>query len=318
MQILTNSLIPVNSMSQIANIYQKSNDYEQEFVQILAIFFNTLFKKHLSQFELFATAATPQNQQMQVQLSNMIICAHNYMLEISKIPNEIEIFKICLDYWCWLAQTLFFHEKQQTTTQIPAASQQSFGLMLSPAQNPTVVAPAQQASSRLQFYSKILSDLRVIFITRMAKPEEVIIVEDENGQIVKEYYKDVDSIQLYKTMKEGLIYLTNLDFADTENIMIERLHKQIVEAQNSLVSAANAPGPKKQKGNEEAKINWGNLNCLCWAIGSVSGSMDEKNEKQFLITVLRDLLNFCDDIKGKDNKAVIASNIMYVVGQYPR
>lgn len=26
----------------------------------------------------------------------------------------------------------------------------------------------------------------------------------------------------------------------------------------------------------------------------------------------------CEQKKGKDNKAIIASNIMYIVGQYPR
>ena len=33
---------------------------------------------------------------------------------------------------------------------------------------------------------------------------------------------------------------------------------------------------------------------------------------------LQDLLNLCEMKRGKDNKAVVASNIMYVVGQYPR
>ena len=46
--------------------------------------------------------------------------------------------------------------------------------------------------------------------------------------------------------------------------------------------------------------------------------MDEQQENQFLVTVIRDLLNLCEVTRGKDNKAVIASNIMYVVGQYPR
>lgn len=46
--------------------------------------------------------------------------------------------------------------------------------------------------------------------------------------------------------------------------------------------------------------------------------MDEQQENQFLVTVIRDLLNLCEKTRGKDNKAVIASNIMYVVGQYPR
>ncbi|GJS17218.1 protein exportin 1A, partial [Tanacetum coccineum] len=63
---------------------------------------------------------------------------------------------------------------------------------------------------------------------------------------------------------------------------------------------------------------WNNLNTLCWAIGSISGSMMEDQENRFLVMVIRDLLNLCEITKGKDNKAVIASNIMYVVGQYPR
>lgn len=33
---------------------------------------------------------------------------------------------------------------------------------------------------------------------------------------------------------------------------------------------------------------------------------------------MKTLLNLCEQKKGKENKAVVASNIMYVVGQYPR
>ena len=33
--------------------------------------------------------------------------------------------------------------------------------------------------------------------------------------------------------------------------------------------------------------------------------------------MIKDLLSLCDLKKGKENKAVVASNIMYVVGQYP-
>ena len=46
--------------------------------------------------------------------------------------------------------------------------------------------------------------------------------------------------------------------------------------------------------------------------------MHEEDEKRFLVTVIRDLLGLCEQKKGKDNKAIIASNIMYIVGQYPR
>lgn len=58
------------------------------------------------------------------------------------------------------------------------------------------------------------------------------------------------------------------------------------------------------------KLAWQSLNTLCWAIGSISGSMGEEQENRFLVTVIRDLLNLCEVTRGKDNKAVIASNIM--------
>ncbi|EGB03063.1 nuclear export factor CRM1, partial [Aureococcus anophagefferens] len=64
--------------------------------------------------------------------------------------------------------------------------------------------------------------------------------------------------------------------------------------------------------------SWANLNTLCWAIGSISGAMSEDEEKRFLVTVIKDLLGLCEVKRGKGNKACIASNIMYVVGQYPR
>lgn len=46
--------------------------------------------------------------------------------------------------------------------------------------------------------------------------------------------------------------------------------------------------------------------------------MHEEDEKRFLVTVIKELLGLCEVKRGKDNKAIIASNIMYVVGQYPR
>lgn len=37
-----------------------------------------------------------------------------------------------------------------------------------------------------------------------------------------------------------------------------------------------------------------------------------------MVTVIKDLLGLCEIKRGKDNKAVVASDIMYIVGQYPR
>eukprot|EP00850_Spirogloea_muscicola_P001322 SM000005S17119 [mRNA] locus=s5:278232:288307:- [translate_table: standard] len=146
-----------------------------------------------------------------------------------------------------------------------------------------------QMSPRKQLYSGPMSKLRLLMISRMAKPEEVLIVEDENGNIVRETMKDNDVLVQYKIMRETLIYLSHLDHEDTEQQMLKKLTKQL-------------------NGDE---WSWNNLNTLCWAIGSISGSMVEDQENRFLVTVIRDLLNLCEFTRGKDNKAVIASNIMY-------
>ena len=150
----------------------------------------------------------------------------------------------------------------------------------------------------MMLYAEVLSKVRGVMISRMAKPEEVLVVEGDDGTIVRETTKDTDAIAQYKTMRETLVYLTHLDYEDTENIMLTKLALQCDDKSN--------------------EFSWNNLNTLCWAIGSISGAMNEDDEKRFLVTVIKDLLSLCEQKRGKDNKAVVASNIMYVVGQYPR
>ena len=86
-----------------------------------------------------------------------------------------------------------------------------------------------QTPNRKSLYNGILSKLRGLMIARMAKPEEVIVVEDENGNIVRETMKDTDTLARYKTMHETLVYLSNLGHEDTEHQMLEQLRLQVRE-----------------------------------------------------------------------------------------
>lgn len=76
-------------------------------------------------------------------------------------------------------------------------------------------------------------------------------MENEEGEIVREFMKESDTIVLYKSMRELLVYLTHLDVNDTETILTEKLAKQV----------------------DGSEWSWQNLNTLCWAIGSISGAM---------------------------------------------
>lgn len=119
---------------------------------------------------------------------------------------------------------------------------------------------------------------------------------EKDGEVVREQIKDTDAMELYTFMRETLIYLTHLDCDNMERIMTEKLNLQV----------------------RDIEYSWHNLNTLCWAIGSISGALSEENEKRFLVTVIKELLHLCEYKKGKSHKAIIASNIMYIVGQYPR
>jgi hypothetical protein len=180
-----------------------------------------------------------------------------------------------------------------------------------------------------------LMQLREVLIRHTPRPEEVLIEADESGDIVRTTTKDTDIIAMYKTMKDTLVYLTHLDCADTERLMLEKLNKQV----------------------EGSEWGWDALNTLCWAIGAISGTMTEEvrlrprcwvcvcvcvacapylllgwhfsqrarvcmcvcmcvvshrpmcaraqDEKRFLVGVIKDLLGLCEAKRGKNNKVCV-------------
>jgi hypothetical protein len=60
----------------------------------------------------------------------------------------------------------------------------------SPQNTGVLMLNSSQSTPRRRMYAEVLSKVRHVIIARMAKPEEVIVVEDENGNIVRELRKD--------------------------------------------------------------------------------------------------------------------------------
>ncbi|EUC61714.1 nuclear export receptor CRM1 [Rhizoctonia solani AG-3 Rhs1AP] len=276
-----NKMIPPST--NIAQAYETSSDQDQELILNLALFLANFLTAHLRAVE------NAENR-------DVLLNAHLYMVKVSQV-EEREVFKICLEYWSKLVAELY--EEQQSLPMGLGGADASLlmGLNLGGGG-----AGAQAAGMlggvnlRKNAYAEVLSNLRLVMIERMVKPEEVLVVENDEGEVVREFLKESDTIVLYKAMREVLVYLTHLDVLDTENILTEKLAKQV----------------------DGSEWSWANLNTLCWAIGSISGAMNEETEKRFLVTVIKDLLGLCEMKRGKDNKAIVASNIMYIVGQYPR
>lgn len=127
----------------------------------------------------------------------------------------------------------------------------------------------------------------------MAKPKEVLLSYDEDGELQEEHIEDTEGLYIYEKMRETLIYLTNLNPQEMDKIVQNRLERI-----------------KK----DQQYFTFDRLNKLCWALGSISGCLMPDDENKFVISVIKELLNLCEDTSGKSNKAQIATDIMYVVG----
>jgi exportin-1 len=224
-------MLPLNI--NLKDAYRNGNSDAQDFIQNLSLFLTSFLKEHGNLIE--------KNPDYRELLNDSL----NYLVLISEV-DDVEIFKICLEYWNIITADLY---REAPFARI----------------SPILINMRNGSNSRLQSYHGILSKVRRIMISKMAKPEEVLVVENDQGEVVREFMKDTDSINMYKNMRETLVYLTHLDCADTESIMTEKLMNQV-------------------NGSE---WSWKNLNTLCWAIGSISGAMHEEDEKRFLVTVIK-------------------------------
>lgn len=278
------TIVPLNTATSLKRLYEVANSNDQSFLQDLAMFLCTFLNNHLLALE------------QSDSLKELLLVSLNYLIELSRI-EERELFKTCLDYWSGFVHGLFEEIQNLPANELSPLMQLTYSSQLRPSSNgapdPAILAKFPLRQHR---YAQVLSKLRLVIIENMVRPEEVLIVENDEGEIVREFVKESDTIQLYKSMREVLVYLTHLDVVDTEQIMSEKLARQI----------------------DESEWSWQNINTLCWAIGSISGTMNEDMEKRFLVSVIKDLLSLTEMKRGKDNKAVVASNIMYIVGQYPR
>ncbi len=155
----------------LRDAYRNGSSEEQNFIQNLSLFLTSFLKEHVGLIE--------KNSDHTLLLQDAL----NYLVLISEV-DDVEIFKICLEYWNLLAAELY-RETPFTAS-------------------PILLCLRNEAPSRRQSYQPILSKVRRTMISKMAKPEEVLVVENDQGEVVREFMKDTDSINMYKNMRETL------------------------------------------------------------------------------------------------------------------
>ena len=123
--------------------------------------------------------------------------------------------------------------------------------------------------------------LRTTLIDNMAKPTEVLVTINDECEVDEEHFQDTETMFVYDRMRETLIYLTNVDVNGMDQTIQARL------------DAVKNP----------SYFTFDRLNKLCWALGSISGCMPSDDENKFVVMVIKELLNLCENTQGKNNKA---------------
>ena len=142
-----NRMIPPST--NIAAAYANAGDSGQELVLNIALFLSNFLSNHLGAVE------NDSNR-------DVLLNAHLYMVKVSQV-DEREIFKICLEYWLKLVAELY--EEIQS---LPIGDS---GLLMGLSLGGSSVLNG--LALRKNIYSDVLSNLRLVVIEKMVKPEEV-------------------------------------------------------------------------------------------------------------------------------------------------
>ncbi|KAI8085322.1 exportin-1 [Thamnidium elegans] len=190
-----------------------------------------------------------------------------YLLKISYI-QEREVWKMCLE--CWAKLTYDIVQDMNHNQSIP--------------------------------YQDVLHQLGIVLIENMVRPDDVFVVENDNGEITRSFIRQSDTTVLSKSSRDVFGLLTQLYPVYIQTLIQEKL--------SHILTSVD--------------WYWDELFRICWAIGAISGTISEQQENQFLESIvakdLVSLLRKAETNQHKDNyeEWVVASCLLYIAGQYTR
>jgi exportin-1 len=148
----------VLSLLDIAAAYASSDDEDQQLIKNLALFLTNFLHTHLRLIE------NPEN-------TELLINAHLYLIKISTVDDR-EVFKICLEYWGKLVAELYEEIQSLPIGDINPLMNLNLGGLGGGLNGPQGLA-LNGVPLRKNIYAEILSNLRLVMIEKMVKPEEV-------------------------------------------------------------------------------------------------------------------------------------------------
>lgn len=171
--------------------------------------------------------------------------------------------------------------------------------------------PTSRPLRRTRF-SGVLQAMLPVFVHNMPKPEEVFILVNDLGEIVRDRRVETMEIEFYKKMKGNLFYLSYAIEEHMRGFFIKRIEQHI------NASHEDGDAVPSSAANPALSNAYRSLNRLSWAVGALAGAFEEVAERDFFVTIINTLLTICELRGRREEKAIIASNIMFIIGQYNR
>ncbi|KAI5170697.1 exportin-1 [Nematocida sp. LUAm3] len=222
----------------------------------------------LKQIILFYTGAYAYAKNLEVLQCNTV-APLRYLLEISEV-SDYQLFRLCSELWSMFIKDLFLEFPFSTSNKHPS------GL-------------------RRQRYTEFLPQLVKVYLLQMARPQEVIITENEEGDVVLERLSETEHIVHCQEMRETLLNIAHISTESYSSFFLSKLED------------LNESTWSREK-----------INKLCWAATAITESMSAANEEVFIVQLLRKLLTMCSQKDLDGDRAVMASCILYTVSKSPR
>jgi exportin-1 len=204
-----NKMLPLQQVN-IPQAFANGKEEEKRFILKL-----TLFLKHFFANWLPTLESNPN------VCSGAMLLGMQYLAAISNVDDDVT-FKICIEHWHDLTEDIY---KQMTSFRTPAVLSLGGGMMsvsqlTGSSSGGNGGAKAQNSiEKRRQWYGPVLHEVRKTMVSKMSKPKEVLVVENDVGEVVRSVIEDTDALAQYQTMRETLVFLTHLNYEDTESIM---------------------------------------------------------------------------------------------------
>lgn len=198
--------------------------------------------------------------------------ALDLMLQISEI-TDFELFRACTEFW-----HIFVHDLYLEFPFSPAPATQPRGL-------------------RREKYAGTLMKLTEVLLQQMARPEEVIVVENDEGEIVLERLSETEQLTHCREMKETLFHISSMISGGLCSFLLN-----------------------EAKSLSRGRFFRDRVSKVAWAIGAVADSVSRAAEKEFLLHTFKIFLGLSKEMDNDEpgDRAMVASSIMYIVVQNPR